>query len=216
MINLKKTAELRKMAEDKEIEGWEDMGREELLKALNPKEKPEEEEEEKEEVDLSELSMTELKEIAKEKGADIKGLRKKTDLIKAIKKAEKKEETSPKEKVEEKAEKKKDWGDGITEGHVPKGTKAQIMREHLLKQPRVKILIPFDSGEKPGVTVPFTLNGYRMNVAKGVYVDVPEQIADMVMKSQKQTVAALNHPLNITNPDHPKKKSGESMSGINA
>jgi len=90
------------------------------------------------------------------------------------------------------------------------------MRVHLAKQPKIRILIPVEGKEKPGMTVPVTINGYRLNIAKGVYVEVPEQVADMIMKSQKQTVEALNNPLNLSNPRHPRKQSGEGVGSLDA
>jgi len=104
--------------------------------------------------------------------------------------------------------------EGITEGHVPVGSKAEVMRAHLAKQPKVRILIPLEGKEKPGITVPVTINGYRQNIAKGIYVEVAEQVAEMIMKSQKQTMQALNNPLNLDNPNHPKKKSGEGLRNL--
>lgn len=148
------------------------------------------------------------------------------DLIKALKpkpeekpKKEPKKRSkvaTPKEEVpeEEEPEAPVGLGEGIEEGHVPVGSKAEIMREHLAKQPKVRILIPVEGKEKPGITIPVTINGYRLNIMKGVYVEVPEQVADMIMKSQKQTMEALNNPLNLDNPQHPKKQSGEGLSDL--
>ena len=129
-------------------------------------------------------------------------------------KLEPKKEEAPKAPEEEPEE--PELGDGITEGHFPAGSKAEIMRVHLAKQPKIRILIPVEGKEKPGMTVPVTINGYRLNIAKGVYVEVPEQVADMIMKSQKQTVEALNNPLNLSNPRHPRKQSGEGVGSLDA
>jgi len=174
--NTIKTAELRKMAEKKEIKGWEDMERKDLIKALKPKKEP-------------------------KKGSKA-----------ATPKEEAPEEEVPKLPMETPV----GLGAGIIEGHVPVGSKAEIMREHLAKQPKVRILIPVEGKEKPGITVPVTINGYRLNIMKGVYVEVPEQVADAVMKSQKQTMEALNNPLNLDNPRHPKKQSGEGLENLDA
>jgi len=135
------------------------------------------------------------------------------------KKEEEKEETpeTPEEPEEEPEEPETpELGEGVTEGHVPVGSKAEIMRAHLAKQPKVRILIPLEGKEKPGITVPVTINGYRQNIAKGVYVEVAEQVADMIMKSQKQTLEALNAPLNLSNPQHPKKTTGEGLGNLDA
>jgi len=215
-LNTIKTAELRKMAEEQKIEGYEDMEKEELIAALKPKEEPETPEEPEEEIELNEFTMKELQKMAKERGVDIKGLKTKKPVAEAIKKSDEEGEPEVPEVPSEAPVKSESLGAGIKAGHIPKGSKAEKMLEHLSKQPMIRILIPIEGKERPGTTVPFTLNGLRLNVAKGVYVDVPEQIAEMVMKKQKQTVEALNNPLNLDNPNHPKKQSGEGLSGLNA
>lgn len=69
-------------------------------------------------------------------------------------------------------------------------TKAMKMREFLHSQPKVTIMIPLDPGENPNTTVPVTLNGYRYTIKKNVYVEVPKQVAEVIMNSLKQTTAA--------------------------
>lgn len=79
-------------------------------------------------------------------------------------------------------------------------SKAENMRSVLEAQPKVRIMIPLDPKEKPGVVNlvynpktgrkeqvyvsgavhPFTNNGYKYLVPKGIYVSVPQQIADMI------------------------------------
>lgn len=103
---------------------------------------------------------------------------------------------------------------GVEEGHIPVGSDAERMRTFLAKQPKVRVLIPLVGKEKAGTTLPIIRNGYRLNVMKGVYVDVPELIADIIMESQKQTVKALMNPLNLENPRHPKRVSGEGLGAI--
>jgi hypothetical protein len=58
--------------------------------------------------------------------------------------------------------------------------KAEEMKAHLASQPKVSILIPLERGEKKGATQPFTINGYRFNVPKGMMTQVPEQVAQMI------------------------------------
>ena len=55
-------------------------------------------------------------------------------------------------------------------------------------QPKVRILVPLENGEKivPGKEVPFLpvkINGYRLNVPKGSYIDVPKSVADIISES---------------------------------
>lgn len=88
--------------------------------------------------------------------------------------------------------------------------KAEHMRALLEKQPKVRILVPLEGQEKvgrvewelsdktkrqeqihiSGAVQPVTLNGYTYLVAKGVYVDVPQQIADVITAKLQQTTAA--------------------------
>jgi len=61
---------------------------------------------------------------------------------------------------------------------------ALTMKEHLAKQPKVQMLIPFDPGVKPEVAdkIPFVvnINGYRMEIKRGEYVELPMQVAEIV------------------------------------
>ena len=69
------------------------------------------------------------------------------------------------------------------------------MKAKLLKQPRVSIMIPLESKENFGATESVILNGYRLNIKKGVYVEVPKQVAEIVMDAQRQTRIAENELL---------------------
>lgn len=111
-------------------------------------------------------------------------------------KEEVKEEETESEETEE-VEEDKVVAPGVEEKHVAVGSKAERMKAKLAKQPKVRILIQSVQGEKRGSTMSIILNGYRLNIQKGVYVDVPQQVADVIMKSQKQTIMALDHSLKI-------------------
>lgn len=69
-------------------------------------------------------------------------------------------------------------------------TSAERMKENLHSQPKVTIMIPLDPGEAEGATIPVTLDGYKYTIMKNVYVEVPKQVADVVMNSLRQTNAA--------------------------
>ncbi len=75
----------------------------------------------------------------------------------------------------------------------PAGGKAEIMRRKLASQPKVPIFIPLQGNEPFGSTYPMILNGYRLNIKKGMYVHVPKQVAEVYMASQQQTVEAINN-----------------------
>ena len=71
--------------------------------------------------------------------------------------------------------------------------KAERMRLHLEAQPTVAIMIPLLQGEVAGSTESVILNGYRLNIRKGEYVHVPEQVARVIMESQQQTAQAIDN-----------------------
>jgi hypothetical protein len=71
--------------------------------------------------------------------------------------------------------------------------KAERMRQHLEKQPKVPIMIPLTPGEVAGSTETVILNGHRLNIRKGEYVHVPEQVARVIMESQQQTAQAIDN-----------------------
>lgn len=73
-----------------------------------------------------------------------------------------------------------------------KGSKAEVMKASLLLQPRIRTLIPLDPGTDPKVLSSVTLNGYRLDFPTNTYIDVPEQVASIIMESNSQTNAALN------------------------
>jgi hypothetical protein len=77
------------------------------------------------------------------------------------------------------------------------GSKAEIMKEALSKQPKVRILIPLMPDEKFGVTESVILNGYRLNITKGVYVNVPEQVAQVIVNKMEAERKILVHPLRV-------------------
>ena len=61
---------------------------------------------------------------------------------------------------------------------------AREMKAALDKQPKVSLMIPFDAGENPEAAknVPFhiNLNGYVMDLPRGQYIEVPQQVADVI------------------------------------
>ena len=90
--------------------------------------------------------------------------------------------------------------------------KASAMRDRLLSQEQVSILIPLETGERVGVVEwrkdkegnPYQahlagncekvqLNGYKYMIPKGIYTKVPRQIAEVISNSQQQTLEAGSH-----------------------
>lgn len=66
-------------------------------------------------------------------------------------------------------------------------SKVDIMRKKLASQPVVRMYLPLEGQEKVGTTHPVIINGLRINVPKGVYVDLPQQVADILRESFQQT-----------------------------
>lgn len=69
-------------------------------------------------------------------------------------------------------------------------TRVERMKKNLAKQEIKSIMIPLGPKEKVGTTLPVILDGYRLNIPKGEYIDVPMQVAKVVADSQNQTIRA--------------------------
>ena len=82
---------------------------------------------------------------------------------------------------------------GVEEVRFRVGSKAAKMKARLAKQPKVTILIPLEPGEPRGATMSVIINDYRLNIRKGMYVEVPRQVATIIKDSQKQTILAAEH-----------------------
>jgi hypothetical protein len=57
------------------------------------------------------------------------------------------------------------------------------MKALLDAQPKVRVLVPLENGEKLGEFLPVNINGYRLNVPKGVLIDVPQTVAEIISES---------------------------------
>lgn len=59
------------------------------------------------------------------------------------------------------------------------------MKSFLADQPKVQVYVPLEIGEdlKSHPFIPVTINGYRLNVPKGVRVEVPKPVADIIFES---------------------------------
>jgi hypothetical protein len=108
-------------------------------------------------------------------------------------------------------------------------SKAMIMKKRLEEQPKVRFLLPLEGDEKPGIiedridkngesyqflvsgayeTV--QLNGYKYLIPKGVYCNIPEQVADVLAKSYHQTQTAGS----TISMDRVDNKTGKPMKDI--
>lgn len=68
--------------------------------------------------------------------------------------------------------------------------KMLAMKELCAKSEKVRIMIPFEIGERPGSIAELQINGFKLSAMKGVYIDLPKPFADMVQESWKQTSEA--------------------------
>jgi hypothetical protein len=102
--------------------------------------------------------------------------------------------------------------EGSSTAHASLSPEERKVKEELLKEPRVSIMIPLEMGEKAGATMSVTLNGYRLNIQKNVVVSVPRTIAEMIaerLQIQLGTGAiALEREVSIN-------KSAESSDALN-
>lgn len=80
---------------------------------------------------------------------------------------------------------------------------ANDMKTLLASQPTVRILVPYEQGEPKGTQLPVNINGYRLNVPKGVYVEVPQTVAEIVMASQDVYEQASSSVVSQNDPDKP-------------
>jgi len=80
---------------------------------------------------------------------------------------------------------------GSIQSDPPAGSKAAVMKAHLLAQPTKTILINRPDGEDKNSVGTVNLDGYRLDFKKDSYHEFPEQVADVIMDSQGQTRIAL-------------------------
>lgn len=87
---------------------------------------------------------------------------------------------------------KKQAGFGTTSSDPSPGSKAAEMKKKLLAQERVMMMVPREMGEDPSIKQSVTLNGYRLDLPKQTYIEVPRQVFEVLKESLNQTEAALN------------------------
>jgi len=87
-------------------------------------------------------------------------------------------------------------GGGLTD-------EALLVKEKLSKEPKMPFWIPLDQGEKKGVAYrSVTLNGYRFEIKKGMLVQVPRSIYNILVDSYNAEAEAIDRPenMNVENP----------------
>jgi len=72
------------------------------------------------------------------------------------------------------------------------------MLENLASQVKVRFVVPLEGKETSGKAIETCiLNGVRLNILKGKYVDLPQQVAEILAESYHGTRAALNQGLAV-------------------
>lgn len=91
-------------------------------------------------------------------------------------------------------------GDLIENRKYQLSEKAVRTRAYLMGKPLVKIMIPRMENEPKDAVHPFSINGFSFVVRKGVYQEVPEDIAMMIAENYGQDARLVaDHPLNLKN-----------------
>lgn len=152
------------------------------------------------------MAYAELKATAKELGLPATGT--KEELLERLNGAtpaetpEEPEETTPEPEEEPEAPVEPEPKGQVSEREVEKQWRgdAQKMKEHLAKQRKVSVMIPLEVGVAPEVAekIPFVvnMNGYRFSIKRGVFVEVPEQVADMI-KARLESEGKIGRNLRI-------------------
>jgi len=86
---------------------------------------------------------------------------------------------------------RKQTKEGSVDSDPQPGSKAETMKKFLLSQERVSIFIPRERGADPSIKQSVTLNGYRLDLPKNTYINVPRAVADVIIESLNQTEAAI-------------------------
>jgi len=91
-------------------------------------------------------------------------------------------------------------GDLIEDRRYQLRQKALAVRRHLQSQPLIRIMVPRDANESKEATQYYSINGFSFYLRKGVYQNVPEQIADLVSETYGQDAEIVaSHPMNLAN-----------------
>jgi hypothetical protein len=92
--------------------------------------------------------------------------------------------------------------DGPGIGHWPFdiGTDAERQFSHYCSEESVALFIPLAEGEKEGSLATPQVNGLKVGIYKGTYVNVPKSLAEIVMDSLNQTSRIQNGVKTAPNP----------------
>lgn len=81
---------------------------------------------------------------------------------------------------------------GVKCDRVSPGSDAERMLQALASQPKVRTRIPREAKEPIDAVASPIMNGLRINIRKGISVDLPEQVAKLIEDSYFQTEQATD------------------------
>lgn len=100
----------------------------------------------------------------------------------------------------EKSDEKSEAWDLIEDRRFQLTKKAAATRKHLLSQPLVKTMIPRAENEAKDATQYYNVNGFAFYIRKGVFQNVPADIAELISDTYGQDARIMaEHPLNLNN-----------------
>lgn len=80
--------------------------------------------------------------------------------------------------------------------------RALATKNKLAAEPKVRMMIPLDPGEKAGAYRTVIINGYRFDVRKNTMVDLPQSVASLLASAYSITTEIVeNNPLNLAHAD---------------
>lgn len=86
--------------------------------------------------------------------------------------------------------------------------RALATKEKLHSEPKVRMMIPLDPGEKAGSYRTVIINGYRFDVKKNVMVDLPQSVANLLADAYSITTEVLeDNPFNLNKADGDTQKA---------
>ena len=83
--------------------------------------------------------------------------------------------------------------------------KAKTTRDKIMAEPKIKFLVPLDINEKQGTILPVTINGWRLNIPKGIFIDLPQSIAVMLAEKYQITSEA-GKEFDLSNEENQKRQ----------
>jgi hypothetical protein len=104
---------------------------------------------------------------------------------------------------------------GVNCNRYQPGSDAEVMMWNLAPQPKVRTRIPREGKEPADAYATVVLNGLRINILKGVMVELPEQVAEIIEDSYYRTERALEGQSVHTGPARMDLKSNDVLAQLN-